>query len=302
MKLKQLFIYFIFSILLMSKSSAQYLPLYKNIPNYIDTINEEVITHDGILRIGKVSIPGYQYFRVANDQIKRPCVIICPGGGYGILAATHEGTDVAAYFNTIGINAIVLKYRIPNSAHQVNKSIAPLQDAQQAIYLARTNASEWGIDANKMGIMGFSAGGHLASTLATHYEDIKVANQENISYRPNFQILIYPVISFNSYGHMGSRDNLIGPVILEDQVHYFSNEEHINKNTPPAFLVHAKDDQSVVVENAINYYKQLQENQVPSELYLFEKGGHGFGMKNKTSDVYWPELMKQWLLKNNIIN
>lgn len=302
MKLKQLFIYFIFSILLMSKSSAQYLPLYKNIPNYIDTINEEVITHDGILRIGKVSIPGYQYFRVANDQIKRPCVIICPGGGYGILAATHEGTDVAAYFNTIGINAIVLKYRIPNSAHQVNKSIAPLQDAQQAIYLARTNASEWGIDANKMGIMGFSAGGHLASTLATHYEDIKVANQENISYRPNFQILIYPVISFNSYGHMGSRNNLIGPVILEDQVHYFSNEEHINKNTPPAFLVHAKDDQSVVVENAINYYKQLQENQVPSELYLFEKGGHGFGMKNKTSDVYWPELMKQWLLKNNIIN
>jgi len=302
MKLKQLFIYFIFSILLMSKSSAQYLPLYKNIPNYIDTINEEVITHDGILRIGKVSIPGYQYFRVANDQIKRPCIIICPGGGYGILAATHEGTDVAAYFNTIGINAIVLKYRIPNSAHQVNKSIAPLQDAQQAIYLARTNASEWGIDANKMGIMGFSAGGHLASTLATHYEDIKVANQENISYRPNFQILIYPVISFNSYGHMGSRNNLIGPVILEDQVHYFSNEEHINKNTPPAFLVHAKDDQSVVVENAINYYKQLQENQVPSELYLFEKGGHGFGMKNKTSDVYWPELMKQWLLKNNIIN
>ena len=302
MKLKQLFIYFIFSILLMSKSSAQYLPLYKNIPNYIDTINEEVITHDGILRIGKVSIPGYQYFRVANDQIKRPCIIICPGGGYGILAATHEGTDVDAYFNTIGINAIVLKYRIPNSAHQVNKSIAPLQDAQQAIYLARTNASEWGIDANKIGIMGFSAGGHLASTLATHYEDIKVANQENISYRPNFQILIYPVISFSSYGHMGSRNNLIGPVILEDQVHYFSNEEHITKNTPPAFLVHAKDDQSVVVANAINYYKQLQENQVPSELYLFEKGGHGFGMKNKTSDVYWPELMKQWLLKNNIIN
>jgi len=109
----------------MSKSSAQYLPLYKNIPNYIDTINEEVITHDGILRIGKVSIPGYQYFRAANDNIKRPCVIICPGGGYGILAATHEGTDVASFFNTIGVNAIVLKYRIPSKAHQVNKSIAP---------------------------------------------------------------------------------------------------------------------------------------------------------------------------------
>jgi MFS family permease len=172
MKLKQLFIYFIFSILLMSKSSAQYLPLYKNIPNYIDTINEEVITHDGILRIGKVSIPGYQYFRVANDQIKRPCIIICPGGGYGILAATHEGTDVAAYFNTIGINAIVLKYRIPNSAHQVNKSIAPLQDAQQAIYLARTNASEWGIDRAALGFVlsaelaGMAVGSLLLGSLA----------------------------------------------------------------------------------------------------------------------------------------
>ena len=286
----------------MSKSSAQYLPLYKNIPNYIDAINQEVITNDGILRIGKVSIPGYQYFRVANDNIKRPCVIICPGGGYGILAASHEGTDVATFFNSIGINAIVLKYRIPNSTHQVNKSIAPLQDAQQAIYLARTNANEWGIDANRIGIMGFSAGGHLASTVAAHYGDVKVTNSVNISYRPDFQILIYPVISFSSYGHKGSRDNLIGPIINEDQLHYFSNEEHINKNAPPAFLVHAKDDGSVPVANSINYYNQLQENQVPSELYLFEKGGHGFGMKNSTSEIFWPELMQQWLIKNNIIN
>jgi hypothetical protein len=276
--------------------------LYKNIPNYIDTINEEVITHDGILRIGKVSIPGYQYFRAANDNIKRPCVIICPGGGYGILAATHEGTDVATFLNTIGVNAIVLKYRIPSKAHQVNKSIAPLQDVQQAMYMARTNANEWGIDANKIGVMGFSAGGHLASTAATHYEDVKVTNPVNISYRPDFQILIYPVISFASYGHKGSRDNLIGPVINEDQVHYFSNEEHINKNAPPAFLVHAKDDGAVPVANSINYYKQLRENQVASELYLFEKGGHGFGMKNNTSEVFWPQLMQQWMIKNNIIN
>jgi acetyl esterase/lipase len=302
MKIKHLFFSLIFSILYMSKSSAQYLPLYKNIPNYIDAINEEVITNDGILRIGKVSIPGYQYFRAANDTIKRPCVIICPGGGYGILAATHEGTDVAAYFNTIGINAMVLKYRIPNSAHQVNKSIAPLQDAQQAMYLARTNANKWGIDADKIGIMGFSAGGHLASTAATHYEDVKVTNPLNISYRPNFQILIYPVITFSSNGHQGSRNNLIGPVVNEDQVHYFSNEAHINKHAPPAFLVHAKDDESVPVSNSINYYQQLQENQVASELYLFEKGGHGFGMKNKTSEIFWPKLMHEWLLKNNIIN
>jgi acetyl esterase/lipase len=301
MKIKQ-FIFFLTILMLhMSKSSAQYLPLYKNVPNYIDALNEEVITHDGILRIGKVSIPGYQYYRVANDAVQRPCVIICPGGGYGILAATHEGTDVATYLNSIGVNAIVLKYRIPSSVHQVNKSIAPLQDAQQAIYLARKNASEWGIDVNKIGIMGFSAGGHLASTTATHYEDVQVSNPENISYRPDFQILIYPVITFTSYGHNGSRNNLIGPVINEDQVHYFSNEEHITKNTPPAFLVHAKDDGAVPVANSINYYQQLQLNQVPSEIYLFEKGGHGFGMKNNTSEIFWPQLMQQWLVKNNII-
>ena len=301
MKIKQ-FIFFLTILMLhMSKSSAQYLPLYKNVPNYIDALNEEVITHDGILRIGKVSIPGYQYYRVANDAVQRPCVIICPGGGYGILAATHEGTDVATYLNSIGVNAIVLKYRIPSSVHQVNKSIAPLQDAQQAIYLARKNASEWGIDVNKIGIMGFSAGGHLASTTATHYEDVQVSNPENISFRPDFQILIYPVITFTSYGHNGSRNNLIGPVINEDQVHYFSNEEHITKNTPPAFLVHAKDDGAVPVANSINYYQQLQLNQVPSEIYLFEKGGHGFGMKNNTSEIFWPQLMQQWLVKNNII-
>lgn len=302
MKLKYIYSTLFITILHMSNATAQYLPLYKNIPNYMDAINEEVITNDGILRIGKVSVPGYQYFRAANDTIKRPCVIICPGGGYGILAASHEGTDVASFFNAIGVNAIVLKYRIPSSTHQVNKSIAPLQDAQQAIYMARTNANEWGIDANKIGIMGFSAGGHLASTAATHYEDVKVINPGNTSYRPNFQILIYPVISFSSYGHKGSRDNLIGPVINEDQVHYFSNEEHITKNAPPAFLVHAKDDVSVPVANSINYYNQLQEKQVSAELYLFEKGGHGFGMKNNTSEVYWPQLMQQWMIKNNIIN
>lgn len=301
MKLTQLFFSFIFTTLFTMNIAAQYMPLYKNIPNYIETPNEEVITHDGILRIGKVSIPGYQYFRVANDAIQRPCVIICPGGGYGILAATHEGTDVASYLNSIGVNAIVLKYRIPSSTHQINKSIAPLQDAQQAIYLARKNAIEWGIDANKIGIMGFSAGGHLASTTATHFEDVKVNNPENISYRPNFQILIYPVITFSSYGHNGSRNNLIGPVINEDQVLYFSNEENVNKNTPPAFLVHAKDDGAVPVANSINYYKQLVENQVAAELYLFEKGGHGFGMKNNTSEIFWPQLMQQWMIKNNII-
>lgn len=294
---------FLFTFFSLPSLMSQYQPLYTTIPNFIKSANEEAITNtDGILRIEKVSEPAYQYFRVANDDQKRPCVIICPGGGYRILAAAHEGTEVAAYFNTIGVNALVLKYRIPNALHQIDQSIAPLQDAQQAIYLARKNATAWGIDANKIGIMGFSAGGHVASSLAVHYNDVKIPLNENISLRPDFQILIYPVITFNSYGHMGSRNNLLSTPLLEDEIHYFSNEENITMTTPPAFIIHAKDDKTVPVANATNYYEALQLKQIPAEIYLFEKGGHGFGMKNKSSDVYWPNLLEKWMRSSHLID
>ncbi len=289
----------------MSISFAQYLPLYKNIPNNISTTNVESASEQtGILIIEKVSIPTYQYFRVANDNQRRPCVIICPGGGYFILAAGHEGVDLAKYFNSIGVNAIVLKYRIPNTANQKDKTIAPLQDVQQAMLLARTNAASWGIDKNKIGVMGFSAGGHLAASLATHYNDLKIENPGAVSLRPDFQILIYPVISFGPNGHAGSRINLIGDAnneATQTAIHYFSNEEQVTKNSPPAFLVHAKDDDAVPVSNATNYYDKLIANNVTAEIYLFEKGGHGFGMKNTTSEVYWPDLLKKWMEKNNFI-
>lgn len=282
---------------------GQFQPLYSIIPNNKEHVNKETSTTEpGILIIEKVSIPAFQYYRYRNDDIKRPCIIICPGGGYGVLAAGHEGSDLANYLNELGINALVLKYRIPNSDNQIDKSIAPLQDVQQAMYLCRLNAAAWGIDPTKIGIMGFSAGGHLAASLATHYEDLKINNPENISLRPDFQILIYPVISFNSFGHAGSRNNLIGPVISEDDIHYFSNETHINKQSPPAFLVHAKDDSAVPVANSTIYYKELLINKVPAEIYLYEKGGHGFGMKNSTSEIYWPSLLKQWMQKNKIID
>ena len=289
----------------MTTALAQYQPLYKTIPNNIPSKNQESESDTvGILIVEKVSIPSYQYFRVANDNQKRPCVIICPGGGYTILAAGHEGTDVAKYFNNIGVNAIVLKYRIPNDANQIDKSIAPLQDAQQAILLARTNADTWGIDKNKIGIMGFSAGGHLASSLATHYNDVKIENPTKVSLRPNFQILIYPVISFGPEGHEGSRINLIGNANDEKTkkaIDYFSSEKQITKDAPPAFLVHSKDDDVVPVANAIHYYDNLIAHKVPAELYLYEKGAHGYGMKNPTSEIVWTSVMKTWMQKNKII-
>ena len=289
----------------MSNSLAQYQPLYKTIPNNIPSKDQEAESSNaGILIIEKVSIPSYQYFRVANDNQKRPCVIICPGGGYAILAAGHEGSDVAKYFNSIGVNALVLKYRIPNADNQIDKTIAPLQDAQQAILLARTNAGSWGIDENKIGIMGFSAGGHLAASLATHYNDVKIENPTKVSLRPDFQILIYPVISFGPEGHEGSRINLIGNASdakTVKAIDYFSNEKQITKDTPPAFLVHSKDDDAVPVANATHYYDNLIANKVPVELYLYEKGGHGYGMKNSTSEIIWTSVMKTWMQKSNII-
>ncbi len=289
----------------MTTALAQYQPLYKTIPNNISSKNQEAESSStGILIVEKVSIPSYQYFRVANDNTKRPCVIICPGGGYTILAAGHEGADVAKYFNSIGVNAIVLKYRIPNDANQIDKSIAPLQDAQQAILLARINADTWGIDKNKIGIMGFSAGGHLASSLATHYNDIKIENPTKVSLRPDFQILIYPVISFGPEGHEGSRINLIGNANDEKSkkaINYFSSEKQITKDAPIAFLVHSKDDDVVPVANAIHYYDNLIAHKVPAELYLYEKGAHGYGMKNPTSEIVWTSVMKTWMQKNKII-
>jgi len=282
--------------------SAQYKPLYKKIPNYIDAPDEESETNDGILRISKVSIPGYAFYSAGPDNIDRPCVIICPGGGYTILAASHEGTDVAKYFNSIGIHALVLKYRIPSDKNQSDKKIAPLQDAQRAIQLVREEAKQWHVDPTKVGIMGFSAGGHLASSLAVHYDDPKIKEISKISLRPDFQILGYPVISFSKFSHLGSRRNLLGKDSTEFMMDYFSNELHVNANTPMAFLVHAKDDKVVPIENSLQYIDALKSNGVEAMLFTYETGGHGFGMINKTSSESWINALKTWLQKNKIID
>jgi acetyl esterase/lipase len=284
-------------------SMAQYQPLYKGkIPNYIDAQNEESeATTGGILRISKVSIPGYAFFPAGDDKSPRPCVIICPGGGYGILAAQHEGTDVAKFFNTIGVHALVLKYRIPSSKNQMHKEIAPLQDAQQAIYLVRSNARKWHVDLNKIGIMGFSAGGHLASSLAVHYDDPKLSFKRKISLRPDFQILLYPVISFSKFAHLGSRNNLLSPDTSQALIEYYSHELQVNEKTAPAFLVHAKDDKAVPIENSMYYLEALKKNGVSAELFVYEKGGHGFGLVNKTSDTKWTDALIKWMNAEKII-
>ena len=273
------------------------IPLYINgIPNSIAAPNRESSTFkDNITLVAKVTVPSITVFKPAQPNGK--AVIICPGGGYGILAFDMEGTQVAEEFNKWGVTAFVLKYRLPDDLTMVDKTVAPLQDAQQAIRFIRSNASQWGIKTNQIGIMGFSAGGHLASTASTHFNfKTDPSNADNTSTRPDFAILIYPVISFDiSIANMGSRNNLIGTKASDNATNFFSSELQVTKNTPPAFLVHAGDDAAVPVENSIRFYQACIKNKVPVEMHLYPKGGHGFGMKNKTTDDSWLERLKNWM-------
>lgn len=253
---------------------------------------------DGITRTARVSEPTIAVFLPAREKANGAAVIVCPGGGYGILAIDHEGYNVAKRFNELGVAAFVLKYRLPSDLIMEDKSIGPLMDAQQAMYVVRKNAVKWNVNPDRIGIMGFSAGGHLASTLTVHYGDVKIANKEQISLRPDFSILIYPVISFNAFTHQGSAVNLIGKDGTAAQRDYFSSEKHVTADTPPTFLVHANDDGGVPVQNSILFNEALVSHKVRAEMHLYQGGGHGFGLNNKTTSDDWFERLKNWMNAN----
>lgn len=277
--------------------SVTEMPLYNNaVPNSKPVPNKENSTFkDNVTRIAKVSIPTLTMYK--PEKPNGMSVIICPGGGYGILAFDKEGTRVAEEMNKWGVTAFVLKYRLPDDTANIDKSLAPLQDAQQAIRMVRSKATEWGLKKDKIGIMGFSAGGHLASTAATHFAaNADAANKDTTSVRPDFAILIYPVISFDStITHKGSRNNLVGANASAEQIKLYSNELQVTAKTPPSFLVHAGDDGAVPVENSIRYYQACIKYKVPVEMHLYPKGGHGFGMYNKTTTDNWMERLSNWL-------
>lgn len=271
------------------------------IPTPGDYIESTPTPADGKLRTSKVSTPTLTVYLPAKDKANGTAVVICPGGGYAILAISHEGYDIAKKFNEIGVAAIVLKYRLPSDAIMKDRSFGPLQDAQQAIYTVRANAGKWGINPEKVGIMGFSAGGHLASSLTVHYADVKIANEKKLSLRPDFSVLIYPVITFGATTHGGSKKNLIGENPSADKVQYFSNETGVDANTPPTFMVHANNDKTVPVENSILFNQALVKNSVPAELHIFQSGGHGFGLHNKTTDQQWFDMLASWLKGNKML-
>jgi acetyl esterase/lipase len=282
-------------------TAQQEMPLYGTdpIPNSRNAANAEKIDSSGSpvhYSYSKVSRPTLTVWEPPAGKKTGTAVIICPGGSYVHLAMTHEGTQVAAWLNSLGITAFVLKYRLPSDETMTDKTIGPLQDAQRAIQVVRQRAAEWGVDPGKIGILGFSAGGHLASTAETHFMKAVIANPSGVSLRPDFAVLLYPVISFDdSIGHRGSRDNLIGKNPSPAMIHEYSNELQVTDQTPPTFVIHAEDDKTVKVINSIYFYEALLRHHVPAEMHLYPAGGHGFGLWNKTTKDQWPDRLANWL-------
>jgi acetyl esterase/lipase len=240
------------------------------------------------------------------ETISTGCaVVVCPGGGYNHLAIDHEGHQVAQWLNSIGVAGFVLRYRHRNSGAGYGYP-APLQDAQRAVRMVRSRAKEWNVVPNRIGIIGFSAGGHLAASVGTHFQKNYYELNDSIdqvSCRPDFMILIYPLITLaESYTHAGSKLNLLGKNPDQDLVESLSNEKQVTSGTPPMFLVHADDDKAVPPENSIGFYLALRKANVPAEMHIYESGGHGFGLgKEKSPASSWPDRCADWLRTRGLL-
>lgn len=251
----------------------------------------------------EVDKPSIRVYPPAADKNTGAAVVICPGGGYGILAYDHEGHQLAEWYRSMGVTGVVLQYRLaPRYRHP-----SPLQDVQRAIRTVRARATEWKVDPQRVGVMGFSAGGHLASTVSTHYDTGNKDSADPVekeSCRPSFSVLGYPVINLvESWAHKGSGKNLLGDKATEDQLKDLSNDAQVTKDTPPAFLFHTSEDRGVPAENSIAYYSALLKNGVPAELHIYQWGPHGVGMAPGEPAVEsWTEQLHGWLRQSGILS
>jgi acetyl esterase/lipase len=288
----------------MNLSAQEKIPLYSGaIPNSTPNQMKEIsIEMDGkIFEYQKTSEPTLAVYLPDKKIATGVGVIICPGGAYEFLSYKPEGINIAEEFLSRGIAAFILKYRLPSDSIMIDKAIGPLQDAQQAIKLVREHASQWNLDSKRIGIMGFSAGGHLASTAGTHFDKSYIRNFKRTSLRPDFMILVYPVISMKEeLTHKGSRINLLGKSPETEKILLFSNEMNVNRNTPITWLTHTGDDTVVPVENSIRFYQALISNNIQSEMHLYPKGNHGFVLKIPTNE--WMEPLFKWMQNTGIIN
>ncbi|MEX2140177.1 MAG: alpha/beta hydrolase [Pirellulales bacterium] len=247
--------------------------------------------------------PTVTVYRAPPETATGSAIVICPGGGYGHLALSHEGRDIAEWMNGLGVTSFVLKYRHRNTGYG---HPAPLLDAQRAVRFARANARRYQLKADQIGIIGFSAGGHLASTVGTHFDDGRrdAADAiDRVSSRPDFMILVYPVIALaTEYAHGGSKKNLLGDKPDPKLVESLSNETQVTEKTPPTFLMHTGGDSAVPPENSVLFYLALRKAKVPAELHIYEKGGHGYGLAPKDRVLSsWPGRCEDWLRGRGIV-
>jgi acetyl esterase/lipase len=280
-------------------------PLWENkIPNSKISAKTEIEESSLNEYFYSVTRPEISVYLPTNKNISGKAVLVIPGGGYWKLSYSLEGIDIAKWLNSNGIIAIVLKYRLPNIEYDVVLDKSPLLDASRAMQIIRANADKWAIDKNKIGVIGFSAGGHLASMLATHYNEGNnglIDSLSSISSRPDFTILMYPVITMDEeFAELGSRKNLLGDNPSKELVEYYSNEKQVTSNTPPTFIVHASDDEVVPVKNSLVFYEALQKNSVKAEMHIYQTGGHGFALANNNDKLKtWRELLLSWLKNLN---
>ena len=252
-------------------------------------------------RLENIETPTLTICLPQTGQKPAAAVIICPGGGYGFLSFEKEGQEIARWYNTLGIAGIILKNRVKPFRHP-----APLMDGQRAVRMVRYHAGEWGIDPQRIGIMGFSAGGHLASSVGTHFDDgdPNAADPvERVSCRPDFMVLIYPVISMqDGITHGGSKQNLLGDDPPADLVELMSGERQVTAQAPPTFLVHSNDDRAVPSENSVLFYLALRKAGVPAEMHIYLEGGHGYGMRPSCFAARdWPGRCEAWLRAQGIL-
>lgn len=255
-------------------------------------------------RIFQIAEPELLAFFPSQEENTRSAVVILPGGGYHHLTYVLGGTQLAKWFNTLGVNAFVLNYRLPHSPDLEDRTLGPLQDAQRALRLVRSRAEEWGVDPGRVGVVGRSAGGHLATTLGTHAEDVSAVGDplDAQPFAPDFMILVSPVVTMGAGTHAGSRRNLLGESPSPELVAAYSNERRVTAETPPTFLVHAADDEAVVPANSIAFYEALLAHGVSASLHVFPQGGHAIGLRGSPgSTALWTALCEGWLAERGLL-
>lgn len=294
----------LFFIITVSSAFAQdFIPLWQKnkMPNSKGLKLKDSIVND---RAYLITNPGMYTFFPSNDDNNGAAVIIFPGGGYTHLTYNLGGFQLAKWLNTIGISAFVVNYRLPNSPDLIQREIGPLQDAERALRIVRSNAGKWGIDKNRIGVMGTSSGGHLASLIGTHNEDVSSINDDldTISFHPNFMILVSPVIDLGSYAHNGSKISLLGPNPSKELIEKYSTENSVTATTPPCFIADAFNDKTVSPQNSLLFYKALLDKNISTSFHVFPQGGHSIGLSNNPgSTELWKPLCEMWLKEMDFI-